>query len=627
MPQAIAYAAAAVANWAASAAAGYTVTGYGAAAAAGAYTAAAYVVAYGVTYAGLTAAVVAAGNAAVRAQLPDVEGQKVTRKQTRPERCWAVGGYSRMSGPYMLRRSEGNRMAAVIALHDGRLAGFGQFYLNSDKVTVVGNWVQGQEGERYGTGDLVQLHHRLGAPTETHYGFLTEHFGAHWPTTARGDGVASLAFIAQHRSRESVPRHFPNGEPLPSAVGAPVCYDWRDETQDRLDESTWKLCANPVVWLVHVEWYRHGRNWDRAIAPVLDALTEEADVCDAAGEGYSRRYQVAGNYPVPTERRIVRQALVDAMDGWMSTDGKGRLVVKAGRYVAPTFTLEAEDIRGFTWEAFQLDEEAINELIVSYVSPAHDYSEIEAGRITDEADILARGRVRSAPFSQPWVTNWNQVMRLGRRTLKRLCAERRGTVRTNMRKGRKGMGHRFIRVRNPRLTSMADVVVEVMKIEIDAARDEVVFHVVLADPTIDDDETVPGTAPAPPSTTPWTWVSPRHPPAVTPTEWTVWPPTTSTDDTITMLETTAVLPDGGIKTLPAGSVTGLDPSTVYGVFWREDDGYAVAPRTASADYMATGGWVFVGWQATSDALGDYPPAAPAPGGWAGSGPAPTLVEM
>lgn len=616
MPQAIAYVAAAVANWAASATAGTY--------AAGAY-AAVYAGVYAVTYAGLSAAVVAAGNAVVRGQLPDVEGQKVTRKQTRPERCWAVGGYSRMSGPYMLRRSKGNRMAAVIALHDGRLGHINQFYLNSDKVDVVDNWVQGQEGERYGSGDLIQLHHRLGDPTETHYGFLTANFGEHWPLTARGDGVASMAYEAQHRSRESVPRHFPNGEPIGSAVGAPVCYDWRDPAQDRLDETTWQMCWNPVVWLVHVEWYRHGRNWERAIAPVLDALTAEAEVCDQAGEGYSRRYQVAGNYPVPTERRIVRQALVDAMDGWMSTDGKGRLVVKAGRYVAPTFTLEAEDIRGFTWEAFQIDEEAINELIVSYVSPDHDYSEIEAGRLSNEADILARGKVRSAPFSQPWVTDWNQVMRLGGRALSRLCAERRGTVRTNMRKGRKGMGHRYIRVRNPRLASMADVEVEVMKIEMDGARDEVVFHVVLADPTIDDDETVTGTPPAPP-TSPWTYVPSRHPPAVTPTDWTVYPPTTSTDDTITMAATTAVLPDGTTKALPSGAVTGLDPSTVYGVFWREDDGYQVAPRTESADYMATGGWVFVGWQATSDNVGDYPPAAPTPGGWAGNGSAPTLGE-
>lgn len=39
--------------------------------------------------------------------------------------------------------------------------------------------------------------------------------------------------------------------------------------------------------------------------------------------------------------------------------------------------------------------------------------------------------------------------------------------------------------------------------------------------------------------------------------------------------------------------------------------------------MTTGRWVFLGWQTTPDALGDFNPPPPPPPGWGGSGETPT----
>jgi hypothetical protein len=181
----------------------------------------------------------------------------------------------------MLREAVGSKLALVIALCDQRLASVSGYYLNDDKVTVSGGWVQEGDGGRYGTGDLVRIDYRLGLPAETRYSIFPSEFDAVWPADARGDGVSSLGIFAQHRSRESFSTHFPNGEIIPSAVITPVCFDWRDPSQDRLDESSWKATPNPVVWLVHLEWWYFGRSWSRTVAPVLDDLTDEADYCDA----------------------------------------------------------------------------------------------------------------------------------------------------------------------------------------------------------------------------------------------------------------------------------------------------------------------------------------------------------
>lgn len=502
MADPISAAAAAVAQWVASAVFAAIPSGVGIQTAA-TIANIAYITAYAATAFALNAAVVAGLNAIVQSSLPDPENQKVTRKQSRPLRAYLLGGASRFSGAYMLREATGTRLGVVLALAEGRLHDISQVYLNDDLVTLGGSgatsrsgWVQEGEAGAYGTGDLVRIETRLGEPTETHYSFLTPDFASVWPTTARGDGVASLMMWCDHRSRESQGKLYPNGEPIPSVVGRAACYDWRQDStvdggagaQRRADPATWGPSANPVVWAVFIEWHRLGRSWDRCIAPVLAELTEEADYCDepvATTTGSEPRYACAGNYFSNTEPDAIRAALMATMDGWLSTDGKGRLVIKAGRYVEPDFTLTAEHIETYNWRAFQRDEEACNELIVSYVSADHDYTLVEAEAWRDEAAITAMGRLRSESLQLNWVGSPSQARRLAKRKMSRLNAPRRGQVRSGI-YGLNGLGKRYIRVQNAELPSMADAVLEVMNVEIDFGRSQVVFDVILADVDIDD---------------------------------------------------------------------------------------------------------------------------------------------
>ncbi|WP_438853176.1 hypothetical protein [Brevundimonas nasdae] len=605
MPQAIPAAAAAFANWA------FAATGL-------AYGGTAHAIVTAALYYGAQATIytaVSMGLSAVaRAQMPDPEGQKLPRKQARPVRFVAVGGPSRMSGAFMLREANGNKYGAVLAVCEGRLASITRVYEHDNIVTRnAEGWVQGLPGEMFGSGDLLQIQTRLGNPTETHYSMLTRDFGSYWPPSCRGDGIASVGIFAQHRSRESFARHFANGEPSVSIVGAAVCYDWRDPSQSRTNPATWKMSWNPVVWLVFIEWHRHGRSWERSIAPVLAALKVEADYCDqvVTRNGVSEaRYRCAGNYPVNTEPQAVRESILATFDGWLSSDGRGRLVIKAGRYVPPTFTLTAEHIQGYSWRAFQTDEEACNALIVSYVDGDKDYTEIEAGTVFDQADINARnGKERSEPLQLPLCPSGTQGMELGRRKMTRLTAERQGQVRADI-YGLNGLGERFIRIQNPELSSMADVVVEVMNVELDLANAQVVFDIIKADVNID------GGAAPPPN------VPDADKPPVVPggqeaaRKWisrSVTYVTSADEHSISIIAHKAYFSDGSTVDIPAGKVTGLSELTEYGVFWKEGVGFSAAPSPA-ASHLTTGSWIFIDWQSTADAEGGYPELPTPPGG-------------
>lgn len=463
---------------------------------------------------GTAAAITVGLSAAARPQVPDPESGKITRRQPRPPRTVFMGLTSRAAGAYMLREASGSTLALVIALSDGRLAAISSIYLNDDLVTLDANgWVQAGADGRYGSGDLVQIKTRLGLPTETHYSELTAKFSAQWPTTCRGDGIGSLMLLATHRTRESFSKFFPNGEPMVSVVAQGVCYDWREDTtaggsgaQRRADPATWLASGNPVVWLVHHEWFGCGRSWDRCIAPVLSSLTAEADYCDvsvAKVGGTEPRYAFGGNYTADTEPQARREAILAACDGWLSTNGKGHLVLKVGRYVAPTFTLTGEHIDGYDWRSGAPAEEHINKLVISYVDPTKGFTETECDPWIDEADVTATGHERSSQLQLTFVQSHAQSRRLAKRKMSRLLAGRRGTIITGL-YGLNALGERYIRVQNPELVSMADVVVEVMGAEFDPMSGQVVLDVILADTGIDawnpatEEGAAPSTAGRPP---------------------------------------------------------------------------------------------------------------------------------
>ncbi len=412
-------------------------------------------------------------NAISRQSIPDAEFASSNRKQAIPDRLSGYGR-ARLGGAYMLWEAEGSFAYNVLALHDGQVDGFEQIYLNDDKVTVSGGYVQAGTDGRYGrNNDLVQIDTRLGLPTETRYSQITD--TTIWPTDARGDGIASLMMIAKSSSQEKYLRDFPNGLPLPSAVTRmQICYDARIGTRD--NPAAWAWTRNPVWQLLDYMTNAQtgmGLDYEQYFEPQISTWITAADVCDeavplAAG-GTIPRYTGDGTYLHSTPPADVIATILACMDGWIAQDSGGVFVIEAGEYTAPTVTITDAHIVGMDRQFYLEDERAVNELVISYTSPEYDYTEVEALPWRDETDILDRnGSVRSQRMSLPWVSTNSQARRLAKIAMAKATAPIRGTITTDL-YGLKAMGQRRIRIQAPAdSVVMADIVVDVVSVTLNS---------------------------------------------------------------------------------------------------------------------------------------------------------------
>lgn len=414
-------------------------------------------------------------------KVPTPEFARSVKRQPIPDR---VSGYgrARLGGAYMLYETDGTNEGLalnVFAMHDGLIAGWVEIYLNDQIVTVgVDTYVESGADLRYGKfGDLVRIETRVGEPTETNYSAVTAARADVWPSDARGDGIASLMMIAKAKEKENFQRDYPNGLPLPSAVGdLQYCWDMRlgargtiTDDADKAASATWVGGSqNPILQLLDYmtnEETGMGLPLSRFL-PNIDAWEAAADVCDeavplAAG-GTVPRYQSGGSYLHSTAPADVIATILATCDGWMAQDATGCFTVQAGEYVEPTVVITEDHIINLSRQFYREDEQATNEVVVSYTDPAFDYTEVETTPWRREADIAARGDVRSQPLSLPWVQNNSQARRLAKIAAHKATAPISGTITTTL-DGLRAWGQRRIRIQAPSDgETMADIVVDIL---------------------------------------------------------------------------------------------------------------------------------------------------------------------
>lgn len=420
--------------------------------------------------------------------LPAPESGHQAIRQAIPPR---VAGYgrNRLAGAYLLYEEEGGDSYDVQGFHHGRIGGVIGYYLHDDVVDVVGGVVQEQGDGRYGD-NLVSIDTRLGLDTETAYAPIVSALPSVWTSAHRGDGIASASLIclaADDPSDYTI--KYPRGKPELSVVAdcSPI-FDPRDSDQDREDPSTWLVSSNPVLQLLDILTNADrgmGLDWDILVAPVLEALMAEADLCDAlvyCKDGSSEpRYKSDGIFTLDGDPVDVIAAILDTCDGWISENGDGSLALKVGLYRTPEFVLEGEHIKGFSIQYGVPDEEVVNELTLEYTSPSLDYKTAPGAPLRDEDDISSRGQVRSKPLALKWVQSHPQGQRLLKRKMAQLNAPLRGTVTTTM-YGFRGLGERWIKIEAPEYPDFADLVIEVRGVTIDLIRGTLTFRFVSVDP-------------------------------------------------------------------------------------------------------------------------------------------------
>jgi hypothetical protein len=376
---------------------------------------------------------------------PKPDDGKVPIQQSVPYRNYVIG-QARVSGAVMLMEEFTNDLYVVLAQVSHEISEFVAFYLNDDQIDFTTTWDgtaaggpkevdKGAKGQ-YGDG-YVLLWWRMGAESQPVISKFVTDLPSMWTTDCIGKGTAYLgALFYGMTDSQKFSKVYPFGRPQLSSVirGARV-WDFRDTDQDPEDPTTWTFSKNPVLaiaWFECFSEFGSQRDYTKALLPVIDTWKAEADICDEpitlkAG-GTQSRYELGGWASTETDPKAVRIAMLAACDGWMCERGDGAIILIAGKYREPTVTLTDDDISGFYVEGDIPSEDACNALQVTFTSPDHGYSEVEADPWEDEDDQLARGKRLASLLSLQWVQDFRQGRRLGKREMYRRKRKLQGSL-------------------------------------------------------------------------------------------------------------------------------------------------------------------------------------------------------
>jgi hypothetical protein len=427
-------------------------------------------------------------------QVPKPENGAVPLKQSIPPR---IRGYwiNRLSGYYILFLAAGGDSQDVLAFHSGRIEEVMQLYLHDVAVSVSPNL----NHETIGTVATVGAN-KFNGPinVQMHYGTETQSVGNGLLGSAAtsglftpahaGKGIAAIAmFCAKKADATAFSKCYPQGLPLPSVVAK--CYpiwDPRDVAQSYEDRSTWTASPNPVLQLINYLTESDGGMGENIseILPdsMLDLWMAEADLCDEL-MGSRPRYASAGNYRFDNAPENVIGKILAACDGWLAENGDGTLSLTVGYYREPTEpALTETHLFSISVKYGVADEDAVNQLDVTFTNPAAGYVSDQITSIRDEDAISASGIVRSRQLDLSWVQNSAQAAMLAERAMLRSNPELSGTIVTTL-YGMQYVGKRWVKLNFPNIPGLENCVVEIQdKANIDLVGGKVTFKWQLIDP-------------------------------------------------------------------------------------------------------------------------------------------------
>lgn len=419
--------------------------------------------------------------------VPKPEAGAQALKQAIPSR---VRGYwiNRLAGSYMFFGAEGpgpNTSYDVIAFHHGLVTEIVQVYLHDDAVTTSPSVSAGGFGvvdataEGYYSLGRLQIEVRMGTFPQTALSLMTNDPFVSWQWTSsfRGDGVAHAALTCtaavEPADHTGV---YPRGKPELSLVAkcSPV-WDPRDPAQDPDDETTWETSPNPVLQLLDYlirPGFEGGMGHDRAILfpPArLAQWMEEADLCDGL-------YSSAGWYKFDNKPEDVINKILATCDGYMVEDGEGTFALTVGVYREPTDPpITDAHIFGWTINHGVADENLVNQLDVSYTSPAEKYVSTQIDSVRDEASISLAGIVRAQPLDLSWVQDEDQAALLGQRALLRLNPAKTGSIVTSL-YGFRWFGKRWVKMQFSAVNGLQDCVIEIQSASINIMAGRITFN-------------------------------------------------------------------------------------------------------------------------------------------------------
>lgn len=445
---------------------------------------------------------------ALRPSLPKPADGTQPIKQAIPPRIRGYGR-NRLAGYYMLFEAFNKASYDVMAFHSGRIGGITRYYLDDSWVNVTGNHVEAQSDGSY-ANNAVFIDTRLGDSLQEAAGYATQDgIGSIWTPQHRGNGIAWATMICYGTTEKDFQTIYPRGLPVLSVVAdCSVIWDPRDTSQSRFNETTWQTSYNPVIQLMDYLTRTDGGlglDYETVIAPVLDKWMAEADLCDEpvlkADGSYEPRYRSSIWFHFDNKPEDVINGILSTCDGWLAEIGDGTMSIVVGVYREPTVTLTEKHILAFSVSFGQPDEQAVNQLDITFTDPNQDYATVQTETWRDEENISLSGVVRSQPLDLTWVQSNSQARHLASRAAQRLNPAMTGSITTTL-YGLKAFGSRWVNLKYPFVSGLQDSVVEIQSAELDlmAGRITFTFNLIGDDIEAYDPVTDEGTAPViPPS--------------------------------------------------------------------------------------------------------------------------------
>lgn len=380
------------------------------------------------------AALVSAGINSLLAGSQKHETTKRTIKEPIPPRVYAYGR-SRLFGANMLYETASDGATVdVYAYCQGPVDAIEIHYLNDRAVTVSGGIVQPLDDESYG-GSKVRVGVNLGAFPNTAHAAVIAKVPALWTSAHRGDGVVSGYLIKNPEKSKDFLKTYPQGDGVDlSIVGRwKKCLDPRNGTTGWTENSILHF----LDYLVNIR----GVDYTTQIVPRLSYWIAAANICDEQIElaegGTENRYRSSVTFSTTTEPKSTILAFLETFDGFLARMGDGSYVVYAGKGYAPTVSIGSDEIIGYSFQDGVPDEDRVNQLVVSYISAAHDYQVVET---TPWGDI--KGVRRAEQFS-PQSPSYSQNRRLAKRLFGKRNPALSGSIQCNL-GARAARGERFI---------------------------------------------------------------------------------------------------------------------------------------------------------------------------------------
>lgn len=382
---------------------------------------------------------------------PKPEQAERAIKMPVPPRVSAYGRVKLFGAYVLFATSKDGYAVDVWAFHDGRIDGVERWYLGDKQVTrLPSGFVQKGEDGSYGDSNVIQIGASLGLDTEAAHSPVLARLPGIWTDQHRGDGVVTGYMVSQPVKAKNFQATYPSGGPDATPLGivirAQCVFDWRDPSQSVTDPATWRWSENAALHTAHYYLVRVGKDWATHFLPTLAYWTAFADDCDVpmplkAG-GTEPRYRSCVSHKHTDQHKTVIGNLLACCDGFVAPRSDGALMAFSGRFIPPTVRIGPDEIVNYSWDEGVVDEDAINEIAVSYLSDQHDFNTVDTTAWQDEDAIDAAGEVKPTTLENQ-VPSHAQARRLAKRLMSKTMAEHRGSVTTG-RTGRVVRGQRFI---------------------------------------------------------------------------------------------------------------------------------------------------------------------------------------